>query len=519
MEWWTLVGEASEPGRGHPLASQPCLSHGEGMSHLIALDAGTTGVTAVLYAHDLRPVRRAYREFDQHFPQPGWVEHCADDIRGAIDETLGELLVGFDGSITGIGITNQRETVFPLQRSTGKALAKGIVWQDRRTEPRCESMRQAGLQGMVKAKTGLLLDPYFSATKMQWLLESVPAVYEAAEQGDLVFATVDSLVAQHLVGGAHWVTDWTNACRTMLFDLKSLRFDSELCDLFSVPMDCLAEVKPSVGALGLANIPGGRRVPILGMAGDQQAALLGQGCWKAGDSKVTYGTGCFLVLNTGEVRVDSRGGLLSTLALDSRGKPCFALEGSVFAGGLIIQWLRDGLGIVDSAGDSEALARSVDDSGGVTLVPAFAGLGAPHWDSDARAALVGMTRGTHRGHIARAALEAIALQCADIIELLRAETGLALDSLRVDGGAVRNDLLMQMQADLTGVEIQRAVDIESTARGAAALAGLGAGLWEDLHEVDAFQDAGSRFLPEMEAQGVRALRSQWNAALARIKTR
>ncbi len=495
------------------------LRHGGGMSHLIALDAGTTGVTALLYGRDLLPVRRTYREFEQYFPQPGRVEHSASDIRRAVDETLAELLREFDGVIAGVGITNQRETVFPVQRSTGDALARGIVWQDRRTQDHCDRLGREGLLPMIRKKTGLLLDPYFSATKMCWLLENVAEVRAAAVKGDLVFATVDSLVAQHLVGGSHWVTEATNASRTMLFDLDRLEFDADLCNLFGLALDCLPEVLPSVGSFGLAKLPGNRQVPIFGMAGDQQAALFGQGCWRAGDLKTTYGTGCFMLMNTGEKRVNPEGALLTTLALNASGNPCFALEGSVFAGGLIIQWLRDGLGILDRAADSEALAQSVADNGGVTLVPAFAGLGAPHWDPDARAALLGMTRGTGKGHIVRAALEAIALQCTDIIDLLREETGQAVKALKVDGGASSNDWLMQLQADLAGVEIHRAKDLESTARGAAALAGLGAGLWQEIGEVPAFQTASSVFLPKMGAGQCQLLKQQWSQALERVKTR
>ncbi len=497
----------------------PVLRHCGGMSHLIALDAGTTGVTALLYGRDLLPVRRTYREFEQYFPEPGRVEHSASDIRRAVDETLAELLREFDGAIAGVGITNQRETVFPVQRSTGDALARGIVWQDRRTQDHCDRLRREGLLPTIRKKTGLLLDPYFSATKMHWLLENVAEVKTAAVKGDLVFATVDSLVVQHLVGGGHWVTEATNASRTMLFDLDRLEFDADLCDLFGLALDCLPEVLPSVGSFGLAKLPGNRQVPILGMAGDQQAALFGQGCWRAGDLKTTYGTGCFMLMNTGEKRVNPEGALLTTLALNANGNPCFALEGSVFAGGLIIQWLRDGLGILDRAADSEALAQSVADNGGVTLVPAFAGLGAPHWDPDARAALLGMTRGTGKGHIARAALEAIALQCTDIIDLLREETGQVVKTLKVDGGASSNDWLMQLQADLAGVDIQRAEDLESTARGAAALAGLGAGLWQEIGEVPAFQTASSVFSPKMRAGQCQLLRQQWNQALERVKTR
>ncbi len=489
------------------------------MAKLIALDAGTTGVTAVLYDEALVPLRRAYREFPQHFPAPGMVEHEADDIRRAVQVSLQELLSGVDGPIAAVGITNQRETVFALDRHSGEAYGRGIVWQDRRTHKRCDDLKAEGLGERVQQLTGLLLDPYFSASKIEWMRSHLPGLAEKSEQGGLVFVTVDSLVIQALGPDNLWVTDPTNACRTLLYDIERREWSAELCELFGVPMDCLSEVRPSVGPLGTAHLPGDRRAPILGLAGDQQAALFGQACYSEGDFKTTYGTGCFLVLNTGTQRREPAGGLLTTLALDAHGQPCYAVEGSVFAGGAVIQWLRDGLGLIAQAPDSEALAREVPDTGGVILVPAFAGLGAPHWDPDARAALLGMTRGTHKSHIARAALQCIALQCVDIVTLLRDSTGLPVDTLRVDGGAVRNDLLMQMQADLAQARVVRPADVESTARGAGALAALGAGLWEADPTAAGLPPGATVFEPQMPREEVAEIRAAWGDALRRVKTR
>ncbi|MCB9906081.1 MAG: glycerol kinase GlpK [Planctomycetes bacterium] len=488
------------------------------MGLLIGLDAGTTGVTAIVYSKDLVPVRRAYREFPQHFPASGWVEHEAHEIRAAVDHVLGEVLAGIDQPVAALGITNQRETVFAVNRRTGKPYGAGIVWQDRRTSQRCQALRSEGVEPLVRARTGLVLDPYFSATKMQWLLENREGVRGAAQSGDLVFCTVDSLVLQMLCSGERWYTEPTNACRTMLFDLDQRAWASKLTDLFEIPHDCLPEVRPSAGMFGMAQLPGGRNVPVMGMAGDQQAALFGQGCLAEGDFKITYGTGCFLVLNTGKVRVQPDGGLLTTLALDAQGQTCYAVEGSIFVGGAVIQWLRDGLGILSSASESESVARSVPDTGGVVLIPAFAGLGAPHWDPDARAALLGMTRGTQRAHIVRAALESIAWQCTDIVELLRDSTGYPVPHVRVDGGAVRNDLLMQMQADFAQAEIWRAQDIESTARGAAALAGLAAGIWSPGPTESAPRDDADRFRPGVPPEALVARREAWLDGLRRVSS-
>jgi glycerol kinase len=489
--------------------------------YLLAIDAGTTGVTAMLFDSGSSPVARAYREFSQHFPRPGWVEHEASSILQAVDETLAELaLTPMWADVAAIGITNQRETIFALELRAGRAgraLGTGIVWLDRRTAERCAELKKEGHEDRVRAISGLVLDPYFSATKIEWMLRHREAVAPAADAGNLRFVTVDALIIDHLTAGAALATEPTNASRSLLFDIDGRCWSEELCSLFGVESAWLPPVLPSTAEFGRVRLPGGREVPIHGVAGDQQAALFGQGCVEAGSFKNTYGTGCFLVLNTGERRVDSARGLLTTLAVGGKGEAVYALEGSVFAGGLVVQWLRDGLGIVERASETEALARSVEDSGGVVLVPAFAGLGVPWWDADARAALLGLTRGSTRAHIARAALESIALQCADVVELLREETGLPIDSLRVDGGAAANDLLMQLQADLAGLEVLRPRELESTARGAAALAALGIGLPFETSAPSA-EDEQS-FEPRLEAAARQAWLETWHAAVHRVLTK
>jgi len=487
-------------------------------THLLALDAGTTGVTALLFDQELRRVRGATRDFEQCFPRPGWVEHSATAILGAVDHVLAEVLEGFDGTLAGVGVTNQRETVFAFDRERGEAIGTGIVWQDRRTAERCAALRAAGRAPEVRARTGLVLDPYFSATKMEWLLRERPEVRDASARGVLAFGTVDTLVLHHLSGGAVWATDVTNAARTLLFDIDRRAWCQPLLELFGVARGALPEVRPSVGAFGHARLPGGREVPILGVAGDQQAALFGQGCFDAGTAKSTYGTGNFVVMNTGEERRDSDAGLLTTLAVDRRGGVAYALEGSAFTCGAAVQWLRDELGFIDTADASEALARSVDDTGGVTFVPAFNGLGAPYWDADARGALLGLTRGTKPAHIVRAALDALAFQCTELVELLREASGLPLTELLVDGGAAANGYLMQRQADLAGLTVRRPMDVEATARGAAALAGLGAGLWDDPGTVAAFQAPVERFEPVLEASRRESAMKEWRAAVQRVRS-
>ena len=485
---------------------------------LLAIDAGTTGVTALLLDGDLTVVARAYREFPQHFPSPGRVEHDADEILRAVDATVDEVLAP-GVRPAAVGITNQRETVFALDLATGAALGTGIVWQDRRTAPRCDELRRAGREPEVSARTGLRLDPYFSGTKVEWLLRERPEVAAAARAGSARFCTVDALIVHHLTGGARCATEPTNASRTLLYDIEERAWSPELCGLFGVDPGLLPEVLASTGDFGTARLPGGREAPIRGIAGDQQAALFGQGCWEEGSFKSTYGTGCFLLLNTGSRRIGSEGGLLTTLAVARDGSTCYALEGSVFAAGVVVQWLRDGLGWLESAADSEALATSVPDTGGVVLVPAFAGLGAPYWAPDARGAILGLTRGTTPAHVVRAGVESIAFQCAEIVELLREETGLAVDELLVDGGAAANDFLMQTQADLAGLAVRRPPELESTARGAAALAGVGVGLWDDPAGVAAFSRGWTRFEPSLGDEARAGRLRDWRAAVQRVLTR
>ena len=485
---------------------------------LLAIDAGTTGVTSLLFDEGFGRLAHAYREFPQIYPRSGWVEHEATAILGALDATLDELAAGDCwGAIDAVGITNQRETVFALERSeTGPAcpIGNGIVWQDRRTADRCAELREGGHEQRLREITGLVLDPYFSGTKIEWLLQEREGVAKAGREGRLGFATVDALIVDHLTRGNRWVTEPTNASRTLLYDIDQQGWSGEMCELFGVDAQWLPEVLPSVSDFGTARLPGGLEAPIHGMAGDQQAALFGQGCFERGSFKNTYGTGCFLVLNTGDTRVDSKEGLLTTLAVGSDGGVVYALEGSVFSGGLVIQWLRDGLGILEEAAASEELARSVDDSGGVVLVPAFSGLGVPWWDPHARAALLGLSRGSTRAHIARAALESIALQCTDVVEVFRRETGLAVESLRVDGGAAANDLMMQMQADFAGLEVIRPAELESTARGAAALAAVGLGLAVEPKRVSAVGE--TRFQPALGAQARRHRLQEWHVAVRRV---
>ncbi|MFL5306635.1 MAG: glycerol kinase GlpK [Polyangia bacterium] len=453
---------------------------------IVAIDQGTTGTT-VLLVDAARNVRgRGYREFPQIYPRPGEVEHDPEAIWASVLGALEQALDGVDGRrVAALGITNQRETTLLWERqggASGRPIGNAIVWQDRRTAPFCAALKSAGQEPAVRERTGLVLDPYFSATKIRWLLDNVTGVRARAEAGALAFGTVDSFLIWRLTGGQRHVTDATNASRTLLYDLRAGTFSDELCALFGVPRALLPEVGPSAGILGttrgVPGLPDG--IPIAGVAGDQQAALYGQDCTEAGDAKCTYGTGAFLLMNTGaEPRMSSRG-LLTTVAWNLQAGPArgtaYALEGSAFVAGALVQWLRDGLGIIAAAAEVEPLARSVPDSGGVTIVPALTGLGAPHWRSEARGLISGITRGTTRAHIARAALEAIALQNVDLVSAMQADAGRPINNLRVDGGAAANDLLMQIQADLLGVQIFRPEMVESTALGAAKLAALGVGL-------------------------------------------
>ncbi|MFZ1412979.1 MAG: glycerol kinase GlpK [Defluviicoccus sp.] len=491
------------------------------MTCVLALDQGTTSSRALLFDRSGQVRAAAQREFRQIFPQPGWVEHDPEEIwssqRAVIDEVLAQAKIE-PRAIAAIGITNQRETTLLWERSTGAPIANAIVWQDRRTAPLCDRLRADGLEPLVRAKTGLVLDPYFSATKIRWLLDTVAGARAKAEAGALCFGTVDSWLAWKLSGGRLHVTDVSNASRTALLNIHTLRWDEELLQVFGVPAAILPEVCASSAVVGVtAPSVLDPPVPIAGIAGDQQAALFGQACLEPGMAKNTYGTGCFLLLNTGTQPVVSPHKLLATVAWNQGGRITYALEGSVFIGGAVVQWLRDGLGIGRSATEIAALAATVADTGGVYLVPAFAGLGAPHWDANARGLIAGLTRGTTAAHLARAALEGIAYQVADVLDAMQADAQLPISELRVDGGAAASDLLLQFQADITGVPIVRAGVLEATALGAACLAGLAVGFWRDSAEITRFVAAGRRFEPQVPAADVERLRAGWRKALARAK--
>ena len=492
------------------------------MKYVLALDQGTTSSRAIVFDERGAARSSAQKEFPQLYPQPGWVEHDPEDIwrsqLACARQALAKARIG-PGDVTAIGIANQRETTIVWERATGKPIHHGIVWQDRRTAAACERVRNQGLAERVRAKTGLVIDPYFSATKLAWILDNVPDARVRAGRGELAFGTVDTWLTWKLSGGALHITDASNASRTMLYDIHANRWDEELLALFGVPAVLLPEVHASSEVYGhcLRNVLGAE-IPIAGMAGDQQAALFGQGCHSPGMAKNTYGTGCFLLLNTGERAFSSREGLLTTAAARV-GRPQYALEGSVFIGGAVVQWLRDGLGILKKSGDVEKLAASVPDSGGVTFVPAFTGLGAPHWDPYARGTIVGLTRGSSAAHLARAALESIAFQSAEVLAAMQRDTGISLAELRVDGGASANDLLMQFQADLLGVPVVRPRTPETTALGAAYLAGLATGVWRNLDAISAHWQQtvrfGARFEPSMSRDAVAARMAEWSRALER----
>ncbi|MCI3949803.1 MAG: glycerol kinase, partial [Acidimicrobiales bacterium] len=451
---------------------------------VLAIDAGTTGVRAFAVDDDGSPLGYRYREFPQHYPRPGWVEHDAGDIWAAVRATVGELVASLDRPVAAVGITNQRETAVAWDRRTGRPLSRAIVWQDRRTADRCDELRDAGHLPLVRERTGLVLDPYFTATKLEWLLTT-----GGVQSGpDLAVGTVDSWLVWNLTGGAVHVTDASNASRTLLYDIGRLAWDDELCELFGVPPSALPEVGPSSGRLGVTGgdtgLPDG--LPVSGIAGDQQAALFGQACFAPGDTKNTYGTGSFVLMNVGDVKPAPIEGLLTSVAWTGVGEGAtYALEGAIFATGATVQWLRDELGIIEEAADSEALAASVPDTGGVYLVPAFAGLGSPQWDPRARGTIVGLTRGSGRAHLARAALEAMAFSTRDVVEAMTAASGHAVPVLRADGGAAANRLLLQLQADQLQVPVVRPAVAETTAYGAALLAGLAEGVWGGLDEVAA----------------------------------
>ncbi|HTY51266.1 MAG TPA: glycerol kinase GlpK [Steroidobacteraceae bacterium] len=488
------------------------------LRYVLALDQGTTSSRAVLFDRDAAVVALAQREHTQYFPRPGWVEHDAREIWEAQHWSIAEVLRAAGATpadITAVGIANQRETTVLWERASGEPLAPAIVWQDRRTAPECERLAAAGAQAAVRERTGLLLDPYFSATKLAWLLDHLPRARERALRGELAFGTLDSWLVWKLTGGAAHVTDVTNASRTLLFDIHAGEWAADMLALFAIPPACLPRLLPS--SLPAAAAPqallGGHRVPVCGLAGDQQAALFGQACFAPGMAKNTYGTGCFLMLHTGGRALQSRHRLLTTPAAQWGAARSYALEGGVFTGGAVVQWLRDGLQLIRSSADIEALAAGVPDADGLYLVPAFTGLGAPHWDPHARGALFGLTRGSGRAHIARAALESIAFQSAELLAVMQADAGAQLRELRVDGGASRNDLLMQFQADLLGVPVVRPRVTETTALGAAWLAGLGAGFWSTQEELAACWHAERRFEPAMSRDRAAARMQEWAHAV------
>jgi glycerol kinase len=452
------------------------------MPSILALDQGTTGSTALIIHQDGRILGRGYREFTQHFPQPGWVEHDPEEIVRVTLEAAREAIAAAREMPVGLGITNQRETVVLWDRATLRPVAPAIVWQDRRTADRCRELKGNGLEAMIRERTGLVLDPYFSATKLEWLLRD-PDLRRRAERGDLAAGTIDAWLVARLTGGRAHVTDHTNASRTMLYRLGARAWDAELLSLFGVPGEILPRIVRSAEIVGECD-PGhfGAPLAIAGIAGDQQAALFGQGCVREGMAKNTYGTGAFLLTYTGGRHPRSEHGLLTTAACGPRGEPGYALEGSVFIAGAAIQWLRDGLGLIGRAGETEALARSVQDTGGVYFVPAFVGLGSPHWEAEARGTIVGLTRGTSRAHLVRAALEAMAFSSADLCEAMAADAHLTLETLRVDGGATGNDWLMQCQADLLDLPVERPDNVETTALGAGGLAGISLGVWNSVEE-------------------------------------
>ncbi len=492
--------------------------------HLLAIDQGTTGSTVVVLSDDAVVRGRATREFSQHFPEPGLVEHDVEEIWSSVTEALADALqqAGVRSQdCAGIGITNQRETTVLWERKSGRSLHRAIVWQDRRTSARCAELREQGLGPLFAARTGLLLDPYFSGTKLEWLLDHVPDARRRALAGELAFGTIDSFLVQRLSAGALHITDVTNASRTLLFDIHRAQWDDELLRHLRVPRSLLPEVRSCSEVYGLTRgVPGlADGIPIAGIAGDQQAALFGQTCFGLGEAKCTYGTGAFLLMNTGEHAMVSKRGLLTTIAWRIGGKTTYALEGSSFVAGSAVQWLRDQLGIIKSAAEVEPLARKVDSSGGVTFVPALTGLGAPYWDADARGLITGLTRGSSAAHLARATLEGIAFQIADLVSAMAEDAGHPLTRLRVDGGACQNELLMQFQSDLLDAAIDRPTNIETTALGAAYLAGLATGVFPEASAIARVHQLDKTWQPRMEKSARQAHLARWKDAVSRARSR
>ena len=493
------------------------------MKYILSIDQGTTGSRAYIFDKPGRIVSSAYKEFRQIYPRAGWVEHDPEEIWRSVESVVRQALSRKKirpADIAAIGITNQRETTILWDRKTGKPVYNAIVWQCRRTAAICDKLKKDGHAELFRRKTGLVIDPYFSGTKIKWILSGLSPNDTSPSGTSLCFGTVDTWLIWKLTGGKVHATDYTNASRTLIFNIREKKWDAQLLRILKIPKAILPEVKPSSSifgttAKGVCGLPAG--IPIAGVAGDQQAALFGQGCFSAGEMKNTYGTGCFLLLNTGKKFLLSNNGLLTTLACDAHGAPCYAQEGAVFITGAAVQWLRDGLKIIKTAAETEKWAKRAKDTGGVYFVPAFVGLGAPYWDSQARGTLTGITRGTNRANIIRATLEAIAYQVKDIVDIMEKETGNRLKSLRVDGGACRNGLLMQFQADILGVRIVRPMITETTAKGAAMLAGLAVGFWKTSSELKMTLVAEKIFSPRMNGASRKALYSGWLAAVRKAR--
>ena len=489
-------------------------------AHILAIDQGTTGTTVMIFDASGRLRGRAYSEFRQYYPRPGWVEHDPEEIWRVTRRVIAAALRSArltPSDVAAIGITNQRETTVLWDRDSGRPVHRAIVWQDRRTASRCDALKAQGAEAAIHAKTGLVVDPYFSGTKLQWLFDHVKGARRNA--GRLAFGTIDAWLVWKLTGGQAHVTDFTNASRTLLFDIHRRQWDPELLALLDVPEDVLPQVVPSAGVAAItAKRAFGAAVPIAGIAGDQQAALFGQACTEPGLVKNTYGTGCFLLLFTGEKAVTSHRGLLTTMACAADGQPAYAVEGAIFVAGAAIQWLRDGLGVLKEAKESATLARAVESTLGVYMVPAFVGLGAPYWDAEARGAVVGLTRGVTRAHLVRAALESLAYQTRDVVDTMVAESGRALSGLRVDGGAAANDFLMQFQADILGTTVDRPKVVETTALGAALLAGVGVGMWRPGRDTARVRASDRTFRPRMKPERREALYQGWRRAVAAVRS-
>ena len=487
--------------------------------YILTLDEGTTSARAVLFDKGGNAVSAAQREFKQIYPQPGFVEHDPVEIFSVQYAAVTEAITAIGASadeIAAVGVTNQRETTIIWDKNTGEPIYNAIVWQCRRTSEMCDRLRADGLEEYIRKTTGLRIDAYFSATKIKWILDNGPGARDRAENGELLFGTVDTWLIWKLSGGKIHVTDRTNAARTMLYDIHALKWDKKLLEILQIPACILPEVRPSSEIYGNVNILGAE-IPVSGIAGDQQAALFGQKCFCEGDIKNTYGTGCFLLMNTGAAAFESKNGLITTIAADAGDNICYALEGSVFVGGAVIQWLRDELGLIATAAESEKAALSVPDSSGVYIVPAFAGLGAPYWDMYARGTICGLTRGSGKNHIIRACLEAIAYQTNDLIIALKADTGLPINYIRADGGAAANNFLMQFQADISDVGVIRPVQTEATAAGAAYLAGLAVGFWKNKNEILRLPDKQTEFKPAITAKRREALTDGWKRAVRSTK--